>query len=150
MDQLEKTSTAQTRRYNEFPRPPADQREKALSEAVLTAPVPVPALETDPAAKRIWFFEDGSGDMKDLLGGKGAGLAEMTRAGLPVPPGFTITTEVCLAYQDAGPPLPGRAGGRNSGRDERARAPPGQGLRQAGQPAAGLGPLAAPGSRCRA
>jgi pyruvate, orthophosphate dikinase len=41
---------------------------------------------------------DGSGAMKDLLGGKGAGLAEMTNAGLPVPPGFTITTEACNAY----------------------------------------------------
>jgi pyruvate,orthophosphate dikinase len=38
--------------------------------------------------------------MKDLLGGKGAGLAEMTNAGLPVPPGFTCTTEACLAYFD--------------------------------------------------
>ena len=41
---------------------------------------------------------DGSGEMKNLLGGKGAGLAEMTRLGIPVPPGFTITTEACLAY----------------------------------------------------
>ncbi|BDE05564.1 pyruvate, phosphate dikinase [Vulcanimicrobium alpinum] len=44
--------------------------------------------------------------MRDLLGGKGAGLAEMTRAGLPVPPGFTITTETCLAYFDSGGHLP--------------------------------------------
>src|SRR6185295_17976172 len=49
---------------------------------------------------------DGSGDMKDLLGGKGAGLAEMTNAGLPVPPGFTITTEACNAYYDAGETFP--------------------------------------------
>lgn len=48
--------------------------------------------------KPIWFFEDGSAAMLDLLGGKGAGLAEMTRAGLPVPPGFTITTAACLRY----------------------------------------------------
>jgi pyruvate, orthophosphate dikinase len=41
---------------------------------------------------------DGNGEMKDLLGGKGAGLAEMTNAGLPVPPGFTITTQACNAY----------------------------------------------------
>ena len=38
---------------------------------------------------------DGNGKMKDVLGGKGAGLAEMTNAGLPVPPGFTIQTEAC-------------------------------------------------------
>jgi pyruvate, orthophosphate dikinase len=44
---------------------------------------------------------DGNGEMKDLLGGKGAGLAEMTNAGLPVPPGFTITTEACNAYYTA-------------------------------------------------
>src|SRR6267154_1494735 len=41
---------------------------------------------------------DGNGSMKNLLGGKGANLAEMTRIGLPVPPGFTITTEVCTYY----------------------------------------------------
>jgi pyruvate,orthophosphate dikinase len=49
---------------------------------------------------------DGSGSMKDLLGGKGAGLAEMTNAGLPVPPGFTITTEACNAYYKAGSKFP--------------------------------------------
>jgi len=41
---------------------------------------------------------DGDGSMKALLGGKGANLAEMTRIGLPVPPGFTITTDVCTYY----------------------------------------------------
>ncbi|MDP9111001.1 MAG: pyruvate, phosphate dikinase [Candidatus Eremiobacteraeota bacterium] len=54
------------------------------------------------AAKPIWFFEDGSAAMADLLGGKGAGLAEMTRAGLPVPAGFTITTASCLRYYALG------------------------------------------------
>ncbi|HET8676318.1 MAG TPA: PEP/pyruvate-binding domain-containing protein, partial [Blastocatellia bacterium] len=49
---------------------------------------------------------DGRGDMKDLLGGKGAGLAEMTNAGLPVPPGFTITTEACNTYYAAGEKFP--------------------------------------------
>jgi pyruvate, orthophosphate dikinase len=49
---------------------------------------------------------EGRGDMKDLLGGKGAGLAEMTNAGLPVPPGFTITTEACNAYYTAGEQFP--------------------------------------------
>ncbi|HEX2141398.1 MAG TPA: PEP/pyruvate-binding domain-containing protein, partial [Candidatus Limnocylindria bacterium] len=44
--------------------------------------------------------------MRALLGGKGAGLAEMTNAGLPVPPGFTITTEACNAYYAAGKELP--------------------------------------------
>ena len=48
--------------------------------------------------KRIYLFEEGNKDMKDLLGGKGANLAEMTNIGLPVPPGFTITTRVCNEY----------------------------------------------------
>src|SRR6188474_2434050 len=49
---------------------------------------------------------EGNGGMKDLLGGKGAGLAEMTKAGLPTPPGFTITTEACNDYFAAGEKLP--------------------------------------------
>ncbi len=49
-----------------------------------------------PATKKwVYLFREGNKDMRDLLGGKGAGLAEMTRAELPVPPGFTITTEAC-------------------------------------------------------
>src|SRR5581483_6557987 len=55
-----------------------------------------------PATKYVYFFgggkADGNGKMKDDLGGKGAGLAEMTNAGLPVPPGFTIQTEACREY----------------------------------------------------
>jgi pyruvate,orthophosphate dikinase len=58
-------------------------------------------------AQYVYFFgagkADGNRNMKDLLGGKGAGLAEMTNAGLPVPPGFTISTEVCnLYYREKG------------------------------------------------
>ena len=49
---------------------------------------------------------DGSAGMKNLLGGKGANLAEMANLGLPVPPGFTITTEVCIAYYANGKKLP--------------------------------------------
>ncbi len=52
-----------------------------------------------------YSFEEGAADLRDLLGGKGAGLGEMTRIGLPVPPGFTITTEVCRRYLRAGPPV---------------------------------------------
>ena len=54
------------------------------------------------AKKWVYDFEEGSKDMKSLLGGKGAGLAEMTRIGLPVPAGFTITTEACKEYQKTG------------------------------------------------
>ena len=60
--------------------------------------------------KYIYFFgsgrADGTGTMKDLLGGKGAGLAEMTNAGVPVPPGFTITTEVCNLFYELGKRVP--------------------------------------------
>src|SRR5262245_65093727 len=58
------------------------------------------------ASKKKYVFNfgnkkaDGDGSMRALLGGKGANLAEMTRIGLPVPPGFTITTEVCTYYYD--------------------------------------------------
>jgi len=58
------------------------------------------------AKKWVYLFSEGNKDMRDLLGGKGAGLAEMTNAGLPVPPGFTCTTEACLAYFDAGKQFP--------------------------------------------
>jgi len=55
--------------------------------------------------KFVYAFSEGNRDQKDLLGGKGANLAEMTRLGLPVPPGFTITTEACRAYlRDGAPP----------------------------------------------
>ena len=56
--------------------------------------------------KRIWLFEEGNASMRELLGGKGAGLAEMSRVGLPVPPGFTITTAVCNAYNAKGQKFP--------------------------------------------
>src|SRR4051812_39111206 len=62
------------------------------------------------AVKRVYFFgngkAEGRADMKDLLGGKGANLADMTIVPLPVPPGFTITTDSCGDYNDAGQRLP--------------------------------------------
>ena len=68
-------------------------------------------LTLDEAVKQsprkwIYLFSEGSANMRDLLGGKGAGVAEMTNAELPVPPGFTITTEACNAYYDAGKQFP--------------------------------------------
>src|SRR5215469_17000336 len=74
------------------------------------ATITAPELKTPPsgdghqatATKYVYFFggghADGNGQMKDALGGKGAGLAEMTNAGLPVPPGFTIQTEACREW----------------------------------------------------
>ena len=50
--------------------------------------------------KFVYQFQEGSKEMKELLGGKGANLAEMARLGIPVPPGFTLTTEVCKYYYD--------------------------------------------------
>ena len=76
--------------------------------------------------------------MKDLLGGKGANLAEMTNLGLPVPPGFTITTEACQAYLSSGPRA-GRARRRGQRAPRRARAGDGQEARPVRRPAAGLG-----------
>jgi pyruvate, orthophosphate dikinase len=62
------------------------------------------------AGKHVYFFGSGKADgdrtMKDLLGGKGSGLAEMTNAGLPVPPGFTISTEACTLYYAQGRKTP--------------------------------------------
>lgn len=50
----------------------------------------------------VFDFEEGDASKKDLLGGKGANLAEMTRLGFPVPPGFTVTTEACKDYLRTG------------------------------------------------
>ena len=69
--------------------------EKKTAETRITATKPT-------TTKYVYFFgggkADGNGKMKDVLGGKGAGLAEMTNARLPVPPGFTIQTEACREY----------------------------------------------------
>ncbi|HZX13347.1 MAG TPA: pyruvate, phosphate dikinase [Thermodesulfobacteriota bacterium] len=63
-----------------------------------------PVSKKDKGKKYVYFFgggkADGHGKMKDLLGGKGAGLAEMTRIGISVPPGFTVSTEVCRIYYE--------------------------------------------------
>ena len=76
------------------------------------------------AVKYVYFFGDGHaeghGKMKDELGGKGAGLAEMTNAGLPVPPGFTIQTEACREYMPTPHGLE-----RSQPPDGRGAAPPG-------------------------
>src|SRR3954451_10323133 len=70
-----------------------------------------PKMKSGKSNKYVYFFGGGKADgnraMKDLLGGKGAGLAEMTNAGLPVPPGFTISTEVCNIYYKEKQKIPG-------------------------------------------
>ena len=52
--------------------------------------------------KYVYLFTEGNGSMRELLGGKGANLAEMTNIGLPVPQGFTVTTEACTRYYEDG------------------------------------------------
>ena len=54
------------------------------------------------AHKYVYLFSEGNGNMRELLGGKGANLAEMTNLGMPVPQGFTITTEACTRYYEDG------------------------------------------------
>jgi len=74
------------------------------------AKIPLPSRKHRAAKRYIYSWSagraEGSGAMRDLLGGKGAGLAEMTRAGLPVPAGFTVTTEACNDFFAAGERLP--------------------------------------------
>ncbi|MBQ4620184.1 MAG: hypothetical protein IJB25_09975, partial [Clostridia bacterium] len=54
------------------------------------------------ATKYVYLFKEGNANMRNLLGGKGANLAEMTNIGLPVPQGFTVTTEACTKYYEDG------------------------------------------------
>src|SRR5437667_11754636 len=74
--------------------------------ATTTLPETEVKTQPKPATQYVYSFgdgkADGNGKMKDQLGGKGAGLAEMTHAGLPVPPGFTIQTEACREYMRHG------------------------------------------------
>ena len=73
-----------------------------MKQGVKVAPLAKDAGTTSTPTKYTYFFgggkAEGNGSMKDVLGGKGSGLAEMTNAGLPVPPGFTIQTEACREY----------------------------------------------------
>src|SRR5205085_8719147 len=84
-------------------RPQASAKKSSKTSSKLQAPSPKPQASKTTSAKYVYLFgkkTDGHGGMKPLLGGKGANLAEMCRIGLPVPPGFTITTEVCTYYYD--------------------------------------------------
>src|SRR6204780_5386364 len=73
-----------------------------MTQGVVEKPSAKKAGTTSTPVQYVYSFgdgrADGNGKMKDVLGGKGAGLAEMTNAGLPVPPGFTIQTEACREY----------------------------------------------------
>jgi pyruvate,orthophosphate dikinase len=81
--------------------PKAIARKAAPAKTVARKAAPAKTVARKAAPRRskwVYLFAEGDASMKDLLGGKGAGVAEMTRAGLPVPPGFTITTQACNAY----------------------------------------------------
>jgi pyruvate,orthophosphate dikinase len=81
-----------------------------------------PVSEQQAPRKFVYDFTEGNKDLKDLLGGKGANLAEMTNLGLPVPPGFTITTEACKIYLASGsepPQLRGEVGAHLAALEER-------------------------------
>ena len=80
--------------------------------------------------KYVYAFEEGGKEQKFLLGGKGANLAEMTNLGLPVPPGFTITTEACNAYMAAGDTAARPASWTRSRPRASARAEDGQAARR--------------------
>ena len=96
---------------------------------------------TEVGVKRVYDFAEGSRDMRDLLGGKGANVAEMTRLGLPVPKGFTITTETCIALPRRRPRASPRASTpRYHEPPRRARGGRRQAPRRRREPAARLGP----------
>ena len=99
--------------------------------------------QAEPSAKAqgkyVYLFgkkTDGNGSMKPLLGGKGANLAEMCRIGLPVPPGFTITTEVCTYYYEHKRTYPSALRAADGGRHRRHRAADRQEVRRPEEPAA--------------
>ncbi|WNG37208.1 pyruvate, phosphate dikinase [Archangium violaceum] len=88
-------------RARKTPLPPPRSLARSSSARLSRAPK---GSRARPASREKWvyLFDEGRGDMKDLLGGKGANLAEMTRIGLPVPPGFIVTTQACNAFLAAG------------------------------------------------
>src|SRR6476469_6836828 len=85
---------------------PQEKGELSMASATMPGAPAGGAGGGEAAAKWVYRVPEGDGTMKELLGGKGAGLAEMTRAGLPGPPGFTITTEACRAYYANGEQFP--------------------------------------------
>ncbi len=103
-------------------------------------------MRAHEAAKRYIYawgdgLAEGNGKMKDLLGGKGAGLAEMTLAGLPTPPGFTITTEACNDYFASGRELPAGLWDDVLGAMKEVEQRSGKGFGDPAEPAPRLGPL---------
>ncbi len=92
---------------------------------------------------------DGNAGMKDLLGGKGANLAEMSALGLPVPPGFTITTQVCNQYYAQNGTYPAELREQVAARPRGGRDPGWETIRRPGESAPGVGAVRRPGLHAR-
>jgi pyruvate,orthophosphate dikinase len=107
-----KTTTAKKKAAAKSSKKAASKKTKAVAKTIKSASKTTKTTRSTkstekkkaPSAKYYYFFgmgkADGDASMRDLLGGKGANLAEMSRAGIPVPPGFTITTEVCRLFYE--------------------------------------------------
>jgi pyruvate,orthophosphate dikinase len=98
---MSRTAPAPVRRRDSA-RPAGNSRSTSRSAGSSKAAKRPPPSKTRRAEKWVYLFSEGDASMKGLLGGKGANLAEMTRLGLPVPPGFIVTTKACNAYLAAG------------------------------------------------
>src|SRR5689334_2788077 len=107
---MAKASTPRSRSRRPQGKAAARGTKKVAVTARARASAGKPARSAPRAAKWVYAFgggkAEGRADMRNLLGGKGAGLAEMTNLGLPVPPGFTITTDVCKRFYQEGERLP--------------------------------------------
>ena len=100
--------------------------------------------------KLVYLFPEGNATMRDLLGGKGANLCEMTNIGLPVPPGFTITTEACNDYIKLAAQIPRGAVGRSGRGARRSRKGDGQEARRCRRTRCSFPSAPARSSPCRA
>ena len=96
--------------------------------------------------KYVYLFSEGNANMRELLGGKGANLAEMTNIGLPVPQGFTITTEACTQYYEDGQKINDGIQGGDHGVYHQAGGHHRQEVRRSGESPAGLRAFRRPGS----
>ena len=100
-----RSSKSSTRRHSATP-----TKSRKTTRKVARKAAPITFMGGGKAGKHVYYFggtrTEGNAGMKPLLGGKGANLADMTSIGLPVPPGFTITTETCAAYYKNGQRLP--------------------------------------------
>ena len=104
-------------------------------------------------AKYVYFFggekAEGGEQLRNLLGGKGAGLAEMVNLGIPVPPGFTITTEVCTLFYERRDAAPRRAAGRGPREPEAGGRADGHALRRPEEPAPSFDQIGGKGEHAR-